>query len=121
MFSSRHTADDNGDVAKLIQQTEEAANAWMRGDMDRYLELVHHARGFTLFAPNGGPPVQYADRRSEFAGWQSPFADGEAALEITGTHVFDDVVVLVMIERQHGRVADLPDQDLGSAPRSGGV
>ncbi|UNX54060.1 nuclear transport factor 2 family protein [Georgenia sp. TF02-10] len=112
MSSPHGTPDVDAQVAGLIQQAGEAANAWMRGDIERYLELVHHAQGFTLIAPDGGPPVQYADRRAEFAGWQSPFADGEASLEITGTHVFDDAVVLVMIERQHGRVADLPDQDL---------
>jgi ketosteroid isomerase-like protein len=55
---------------------------------------------------------QYADRRSEFEGSQSPFAHGEAKLEITTVHHWDDTAVLVMIERQHGRVADLPDQDL---------
>jgi ketosteroid isomerase-like protein len=103
---------DNRDVAELIDQTAEAANAWMRGDIDRYLDLTHHAPGFTLTAPNGGSPVQFADRRSELRGWQSPFADGEATLEITTAHVWSDTAVLVMIERQHGRVADLPDQDL---------
>ena len=35
------------DVAELIDQTAEAANAWMRGDIDRYLDLTHHAAGFT--------------------------------------------------------------------------
>ena len=28
------------------------------------------------------------------------------------THAWDDTVVLVMIERQHGRIGDQPDQDL---------
>jgi ketosteroid isomerase-like protein len=105
---------DARDVAELIDQTAEAANAWMRGDVDRYLDLTHHAPGFTLTAPNGGPPVQFADRRSEFQGWQSPFADGDAALEITAAHAWSDTAVLVMIERQHGRIGDLPDQDLST-------
>lgn len=105
--------DDGSDrIAELIEQTAEAADAWMRGDMTRYLDLIHHAPGFTLTAPTGGPPVQYTDRRSEFDGWQSPFADGEAGLEITATHSWSDTAVLVMIERQHGRIGDLPDQDL---------
>ena len=51
-------------------------------------------------------------RRSQFRGWQSPFADGEATLEITTVHAWSETAVLVMIERQHGRVADLPDQDM---------
>jgi ketosteroid isomerase-like protein len=103
---------DDPAVTELIGQVAEAADAWMRGDIDRYLDLTHHAPGFTLTAPNGGPAVQFADRRSEFEGWQSPFADGEAKLEITTVHHWDDTAVLVMIERQHGRMADLPDQDL---------
>ena len=103
--------DDPG-VAELIDQVAEAAGAFLRGDVDRYLDLVHHAAGFTLTAPDGGPPAQFADRRSGFEGWQSPFADGEARLEITAAHHWDDTVVLVMIERQHGRVGDLPDRDL---------
>ena len=99
-------------VAELVDQTAEAADAWMRGDMDRYLDLIHHAPGFTLTAPNGGPPVQFADRRSEFHGWQSPFADGAATLEITAVHAWGDTAILVMVERQHAKIADLPDQDL---------
>ena len=99
-------------VAELIDQTAEAADAWMRGDMDRYLDLIHHAPGFTLTAPNGGSPVQFADRRSEFQGWQSPFADGAATLEITAVHAWGDTAILVMVERQHSRIADLPDRDL---------
>ena len=110
--TSPAVADDASDVAELIQHTSEAATAWMRGDIARYLALTHHARGFTLMAPNGGPPVQFADRRSEFEGWESPFAGGEATLEITAVHSWGDCAVLVMIERQHGRIADSPDQDL---------
>ena len=111
MTSPPATGHDR-DVAELIDQTAEAADAWMRGDMDRYLDLIHHAPGFTLTAPNGGSPVQFADRRSEFQGWQSPFADGAATLEITAVHAWADTAILVMVERQHGRIADLPDRDL---------
>ena len=109
-MTSPPTADRH--VAELIDQTAEAADAWMRGDMDRYLDLIHHAPGFTLTAPNGGTPVQFADRRSEFQGWQSPFADGAATLEITAVHAWGDTAILVMVERQHGRIGDLPDRDL---------
>lgn len=61
-------ADRDRDVAELIHRTTEAADAWMRGDMDRCVDLIHHAPGFTLIAPNGGAPVQFTDRRSEFQG-----------------------------------------------------
>jgi ketosteroid isomerase-like protein len=39
------------------------------------------------------------------------FKGGEAKLEVTEAHVRGDTVVLVMIERQHGRVGGLPDQE----------
>jgi hypothetical protein len=32
------------ELAELVQRTDEATAAWMRGDMDRYLELTPHAR-----------------------------------------------------------------------------
>ena len=111
MTSTSPTTDDP-EVAALVARTAEAANAWLQGDMDRYLELTLHAPGFTLTRPDGGAPVQHADRRSEFEGWQSPFADGEAELEIAAVHAWGDTAVLVMIERQHGRIGEQPDRDL---------
>ena len=82
----------------------------MRGDLNRYLDLVHHARGFTLLAPNSGPASRHEDRAGELRGWESSFADGEATLEHVMTHAWGDTVVLIMIERQHGRIGDQPDQ-----------
>jgi len=99
-------------VTDLVDRVGEAADAWIRGDMERYLELTTHAPGFTLTAPDGGPPRQYPDRAQSFAGWQSPFADGESTLEVTAVHAWEDTAVIVAIERQHGRVGDAPDRDL---------
>jgi ketosteroid isomerase-like protein len=39
------------------------------------------------------------------------FKGGEAKLEVAEAHAWDDTLVLVMIERQHGEVGGLPDQD----------
>lgn len=111
-MSAQPGSGTDSDVAELIDRTAEAADAWMKGDMERYLDLVRHASGFTLTAPNGGPPAQFADRRSEFRGWQSPFRDGAATLEITAVHAWGDTAILVMIERQHGRIGDQPNRDL---------
>lgn len=99
-------------IEALTRQIAEAADSWVRGDIARYLELTVHAPGFTFMAPCGGAPSRHADRHSEFDGWQSSFADGEAAPEITAVHAWGDTAVVVMVERQHGRVADRPDQDL---------
>jgi ketosteroid isomerase-like protein len=98
----------------FIARAEEAADAWVRGDMVRYLDLVHHARGFTLLAPTGGPASQHENRAGELRGWDSSFAGGEATLEHVMTHAWGDTVVLIMIERQHGRIGDQPDQDLST-------
>jgi len=100
------------DLHELVRRTEVAADAWVRGDMDRYLDLVHHAAGFTLMPPNGGPASRHEDRRAEFSGWITPFADGEARLEHVEAHAWGDTVVLAMIERQHGRIGEQPDQNL---------
>lgn len=105
----RRTDDD---LNELVARAEEAADAWVRGDVGRYLDLVHHAHGFTLLPPTGGPASQHEDRAGEFQGWQSVFADGEATYEHVTTQAWGDTVVLTMVERQHGRVGDLPDQDL---------
>ena len=50
------------ELTEFVRRTEEAADAWVRGDMDRYLDLIHHARGFTLLAPFGGPATQHDER-----------------------------------------------------------
>jgi ketosteroid isomerase-like protein len=102
--------DENLD--EFVVRAEEAADAWVRGDLHRYLDLVHHARGFTLLAPTGGPASRHEDRDGELRDWESSFTGGEATLEHVMTHAWGDTVVLIMIERQHGRIGDLPDQDL---------
>lgn len=102
--------DEN--LRDVVQPAEEAADAWMCGGMDRYLDLVHHAPGFTLLAPFGGPASRHESRAEAVRGTAGFFADGEARLEHVETHAWGDTVVLVMIERQHGRVGGRPDQDL---------
>jgi ketosteroid isomerase-like protein len=98
------------ELAELIGTTEEATTAFMRGDMDRYLELTPHVRGFTLMNPFGGAPARYEDRSDSLREAAGYFANGEGKLEVAEAHAWDDTVVLVMIERQHGQVGGLPDQ-----------
>jgi len=100
------------DLTAFVRRTEDAAAAWMRGDMDRYLDLVHHARGFTLLAPTGGPPTRHEHREEGVRASAGYFQGGDARLEHVETHAWGDTLVLVVIERQHGRVGGLPDQDL---------
>ena len=99
------------ELAELVRRTDEAASAYIRGDIDRYLALTSHARGYTLLQPFGGPPTRYEDRAESVKASADYFKGGEAKLESVETHAWGDTVVLVMIERQHGQVGGLPDQD----------
>ena len=98
-------------LAELIRCTEHAAEAYVRGDMDTYLTLVHHARGFTLLPPYGGPARRYEDRKEGVKASAGLFKGGEARLEHVETHAWGDTVVVAMIERQHSQFGGLPDQD----------
>jgi ketosteroid isomerase-like protein len=100
------------ELTEFIRRAEEAATAYVQGDVDRYLDLLHHADGFTLMRPNGGPASRHEDRATELRSWPNPLRDGEARLEHVETHAWGDTLVLVMIERQHARMGDLPDQNM---------
>ena len=54
------------------------------------------------------PSTRTATRNCDLASY---FQGGEATLEHVETHAWGDTVVIVMIERQHGQVGDLPDQE----------
>lgn len=100
------------DVDGFIARAEEAAGAYVRGDMERYLDLVHHAEQFTLLPPYGGPAGRHEHRDSSVRASAGFIQDGGAVLEHVETHSWDDTLVVAMIERQHGRVEGSPDQDL---------
>jgi ketosteroid isomerase-like protein len=99
------------ELAELVARIEEATTAFMCGDMDRYLELTSHVRGYTLMNPFGGPPKRYEDRTESVRASADYFQGGEARLEVAEVHAWDDTLVLVMIERQHAQVGGLPAQD----------
>lgn len=104
------TADEA--LAELIRRTGAAASAYIRGDINQYLSLISHADDYTLMQPFGGAPTHGFDSRSErLAEIARYFKGGEANLELVQSYASGDLVVLVMIERQHGEVGGLPDQD----------
>ena len=90
---------------------EDATSAFMRGDMNRYLALTPHAPGFMLMNPFGGEPSRYENRSESLLKAADYFKAGEARLDVVQTYSSGDLVVLVMIERQHGEVGGLPDQE----------
>lgn len=100
------------EVADLVARTQQAATALIRGDINAYVELIRHADDYTLMQPFGGPATRGFDRRPEnLAALGRFFRGGESTLEVTQSYASGDLVVLVLIERQHGAVGDLPDQD----------
>ena len=99
------------ELTELVRRTEEATSAFMRGDTVRYLSLPPHALGYTLMNPFGGAPARYEDGTESLKAAASYFKAGEAKLEHVETHAWGDTIVLVAIERQHGQVGGLPDQD----------
>jgi ketosteroid isomerase-like protein len=100
------------DVVQLIRQVADAASAIMAGDMRTYVDLVHHADDYTLLPPNGGEPRRGFDSSDEaLEAIARMMPKGEADLEVFQTYFSGDMIVLVAIERQHGVVSGLPDQD----------
>jgi len=101
------------EVADLIRRTAEAASALIRGDIRTYLTHIRHADDYTLMAPSGGEPRRGFDASDQAleAVEQYFHGGGEAELEVFQTYASGDMVVLVAIERQHGEVGGLPDQD----------
>jgi ketosteroid isomerase-like protein len=101
------------DVDELLVRMDEAAKAYVRGDHRRYFELFDHGDDYSLMPPNGGSTRHGFDLTDEdIAEGGTFFESGEAWLDVEQTYVSGDLVVLVAVERQHGVVGDLPDQDL---------
>ena len=103
----------DGELAELIGRTAEAASALIRGDIRTYIALLPHADDYTLMDPFGGEPTRGFDASSEsMEAFERFFQGGEAELEVVESYTSGDLAVLVVIERQHGRVGGLPEQDL---------
>jgi ketosteroid isomerase-like protein len=100
------------DIADLIRRTAAAAKAYIRGDMHTYFSLIRHGDDDTLMSPFGGEPERGFDTSPErLDALERFFRGGEADLEVVETYASGDLVVLVAIERQHGGIGGLPDQD----------
>jgi ketosteroid isomerase-like protein len=99
------------DVAELVRHTAEAATAYIQGDIRRYLTLIKHGDDYTLMPPYGGEPKRGFDVEGALESTPKMFRGGEAELELVQSDAAGDMAVLVAIERQHGEVGGMPDQD----------
>ena len=100
------------EVADLVRKTEARASAFMRGDMDRWAGLMRIAEDFTLMQPFGGAASRGFDASPDrLARLASYFRNGDAKVELVQSYASGDLVVIAVIEREHGEVGGLPDQD----------
>jgi ketosteroid isomerase-like protein len=108
-----HPDITDDEVAKLVERVREAARALMQGDVRRYFALVDEAPDFTLMPPTGGPTRHRPDASpAGIEALEKFFAGGgEADFELEQSYASGELVVLVGVERQHGTVGGLPDQD----------
>jgi ketosteroid isomerase-like protein len=104
--------DSDKDVADLVQRTAEANAALVRGDIEGYLALTEHSLDYTLMQPFGGAPIHGFDMSSEHRTAVGRFfKSGTLKQEVVATYNSGDLVVLVTIERVHGEIGGLPEQD----------
>ena len=106
-----HRNVTDGDVTELVRSVAEATSAYIQGDIQRYLTLIKHGDDYTLMAPYGGEPRRGFDVEQALESTPKMFRGGEADLELVESYASGDIAVLVVIERQHGEVGGLPDQD----------
>jgi ketosteroid isomerase-like protein len=100
------------DLDELLRINAESASAFIRGDIRRYLELIHHSDDYTLMPPNGGDTVRGFEATDEQLDEMERYFRGEqATVEVEQVYASGDLAVLVVVERQHGEVGDHPPQD----------
>jgi ketosteroid isomerase-like protein len=61
--------------------------------------------------PYGGEPKRGFDTKEALESTPKMFRGGGADLELVESYASGDMAVLVAIERQHGEVGGMPDQD----------
>jgi ketosteroid isomerase-like protein len=103
-------ADD--EISGLVQRSETANAALVRGDIDAYLALIDHSQDYVLMAPFGGPPTRGFDTSSENrAGMSRFFRAGSLTQEVVSTYTSHDLAVLVTVERVRAEIGGLAPQD----------
>ncbi len=100
------------ELADLVRTSEARAAAFMRGDMEKWSGMTRISDDFTLMQPFGGEASRGFDMSPErLARLASYFRNGDAKIDLVQSYASGDLVVLAVIERQHGEVGGLPDQD----------
>jgi ketosteroid isomerase-like protein len=99
-------------IAQLAARAEAGNDAFINGDMRRWLEIVGPiAPDFTLMQPLGGVSRGFDPSDAHLDQLARTFTHGVATFELVQSYATRDMAVLVFIERQRAIVADLPEQD----------
>jgi len=102
----------DAELAALLERITEAAQALISGDIRGYVARIKHAHDYTLMSPYGGDTVRgFDDSDAALDALAQFFRGGEAQVEVVETYASGDLAVLVVVERQHGTIGDLPEQD----------
>lgn len=99
-------------IDRLVKLSEESNAALMRGDIQRYRELLSLSEDFTLMSPFGGRPSRGSDYSNE--GMEALgrfFRNGDLKIQLISAYEAADLVVLALIEQAHVEVGGLPAQD----------
>jgi ketosteroid isomerase-like protein len=100
------------ELVELVQRITEAAQALIAGDIEGYTARITHAHDYTLMSPYGGDAVRgFDDSPEALTALGGFFRGGEARVEVVETYTSGDLAVLAVIERQHGTIGDLAEQD----------
>jgi len=100
------------ELAALVRRSADANQALVRGDIDRYLSLIQHAKDYTLMNPFGGTPERgFNDTPQRREGMKKFFHGGTLEQELVETYKSGDLAVLVTVERVRAAVGELPEQD----------
>ena len=76
------------ELDELVSRMDEAAAAYIRGDIYHYVSLFDHADDYTLMPPYGGETRRGFELTEESAAETSRFfASGEASLELQQSYV----------------------------------
>jgi ketosteroid isomerase-like protein len=103
--------DAGAPVDQLITRSKDSNAALLRGDIERYKQLVTMGADFTLFSPFGGEPTRGALTPEAMTRMGKFFRDGTLEQEVVQAYQVADMVVLAVIERARVAVGGLPLQD----------
>ena len=106
------TFDPATDIATLVRRSADSNQAFMNGDMDRWLALDPLSPDFSIMTPYGGWTTGGFDASPErITAMAQHFRSAATAFEVVATHASPDLIVIAAVERQRAVIGHLPEQD----------